>query len=163
MLIVAEKFQTGFDQPLLHTMYVDKVLLGLNAVQTLSRLNRIHPAKKDTFVLDFRNETDDIVTAFEPYYGRPWRRRPTRTSSTTPAGRLDELRRPPRADEIDRRGGGAAERRSGGRDHAQVYAAPGSGGRAVPGTRRGGTPRLQGRPGQVRARLLVPLSGRPVR
>ena len=70
VLIVAEKFQTGFDQPLLHTMYVDKVLTGLNAVQTLSRLNRIHPVKADTFVLDFRNETEDIVRAFEPYYGR---------------------------------------------------------------------------------------------
>ena len=70
VLIVAEKFQTGFDQPLLHTMYVDKVLTGLNAVQTLSRLNRIHPNKADTFVLDFRNETEDIVSAFEPYYGR---------------------------------------------------------------------------------------------
>jgi len=70
VLIVAEKFQTGFDQPLLHTMYVDKVLTGLAAVQTLSRLNRIHPFKSDTFVLDFRNETDDIVEAFEPYYGR---------------------------------------------------------------------------------------------
>jgi type I restriction enzyme R subunit len=70
VLIVAEKFQTGFDQPLLHTMYVDRVLTGLAAVQTLSRLNRIHPLKSDTFVLDFRNETDDIVKAFEPYYGR---------------------------------------------------------------------------------------------
>ncbi len=70
VLIVAEKFQTGFDQPLLHTMYVDKVLTGLNAVQTLSRLNRIHPNKADTFILDFRNETEDIVKAFEPYYGR---------------------------------------------------------------------------------------------
>ncbi|MBV8756430.1 MAG: type I restriction endonuclease subunit R [Deltaproteobacteria bacterium] len=70
VLIVAEKFQTGFDQPLLHTMYVDKVLSGLAAVQTLSRLNRIHPLKSDTFVLDFRNTTDDIVEAFEPYYGR---------------------------------------------------------------------------------------------
>ncbi len=70
VLIVAEKFQTGFDQPLLHTMYVDKVLTGLNAVQTLSRLNRIHPNKADTFVLDFRNETEEIVKAFEPYYGR---------------------------------------------------------------------------------------------
>src|SRR5207248_11757744 len=54
VLIVAEKFQTGFDQPLLHTMYVDKVLTGLAAVQTLSRLNRFHPLKPDTFVLDFR-------------------------------------------------------------------------------------------------------------
>jgi type I restriction enzyme R subunit len=70
VLIVAEKFQTGFDQPLLHTMYVDKVLTGLNAVQTLSRLNRKHEDKSDTFVLDFRNETEDIVKAFEPYYRR---------------------------------------------------------------------------------------------
>ena len=70
VLIVAEKFQTGFDQPLLHTMYVDKVLTGLNAVQTLSRLNRIHPLKTDTFVLDFRNDSDAIVKAFEPWYGR---------------------------------------------------------------------------------------------
>lgn len=70
VLVVAEKFQTGFDQPLLHTMYVDKVLIGLAAVQTLSRLNRIHPLKEDTFVLDFRNETDDIIEAFEPFYGQ---------------------------------------------------------------------------------------------
>jgi type I restriction enzyme R subunit len=70
VLVVAEKFQTGFDQPLLHTMYVDKVLTGLNAVQTLSRLNRIHPQKTDTFVLDFRNELDEIQEAFRPYYER---------------------------------------------------------------------------------------------
>jgi type I restriction enzyme R subunit len=70
VLIVAEKFQTGFDQPLLHTMYVDKTLTGLAAVQTLSRLNRWHPEKEETFVLDFRNEAEDIVEAFEPYYGR---------------------------------------------------------------------------------------------
>jgi type I restriction enzyme R subunit len=69
VLIVAEKFQTGFDQPLLHTMYVDKVLVGLAAVQTLSRLNRIHPLKESTFVLDFRNETDTIVEAFEQFHG----------------------------------------------------------------------------------------------
>jgi type I restriction enzyme R subunit len=69
VLIVAEKFQTGFDQPLLHTMYVDKVLVGLAAVQTLSRLNRIHPLKESTFVLDFRNETEDIVEAFEEFHG----------------------------------------------------------------------------------------------
>ena len=69
VLIVAEKFQTGFDQPLLHTMYVDKPLVGLAAVQTLSRLNRIHPLKENTFVLDFRNETEDIVEAFEQYHG----------------------------------------------------------------------------------------------
>jgi type I restriction enzyme, R subunit len=70
VLVVAEKFQTGFDQPLLHTMYVDKVLTGLNAVQTLSRLNRIYPQKSDTFVLDFRNELDEVQRAFRPYYER---------------------------------------------------------------------------------------------
>ncbi len=69
VLIVAEKFQTGFDQPLLHTMYVDKILVGLAAVQTLSRLNRIHPLKESTFVLDFRNDTDTIVDAFEKFHG----------------------------------------------------------------------------------------------
>lgn len=67
-LVVAEKFQTGFDEPLLHTMYVDKKLAGLNAVQTLSRLNRIHPEKSETMVLDFANEADDIRQAFERYY-----------------------------------------------------------------------------------------------
>jgi type I restriction enzyme R subunit len=69
VLIVAEKFQTGFDQPLLHTMYVDKPLVGLAAVQTLSRLNRNHPLKENTFVLDFRNDTEDIVAAFEQFHG----------------------------------------------------------------------------------------------
>jgi len=67
-LIVANKFQTGFDQPLLHTMYVDKKLGGVNAVQTLSRLNRTNPEKKGTMVLDFANESDDIRAAFEHYY-----------------------------------------------------------------------------------------------
>ena len=67
-LVVANKFQTGFDQPLLHTMYVDKKLGGVNAVQTLSRLNRTHPAKDDTMVLDFANEAEAIRDAFEPYY-----------------------------------------------------------------------------------------------
>lgn len=67
-LIAAEKFQTGFDQPLLQVMYVDKKLGGVNAVQTLSRLNRIYPGKLNTFVLDFVNDTDDIKEAFQPYY-----------------------------------------------------------------------------------------------
>jgi type I restriction enzyme R subunit len=67
-LIVANKFQTGFDQPLLHTMYVDKKLGGVGAVQTLSRLNRTHPEKKGTLVLDFANESEEIKAAFEPYY-----------------------------------------------------------------------------------------------
>ena len=68
MLLVAEKYQTGFDQPLLHTMYVDKRLAGIQAVQTLSRLNRIHPRKEDTFVLDFVNDREEIREAFKPYY-----------------------------------------------------------------------------------------------
>ena len=68
-LIVANKFQTGFDQPLLHTMYVDKKLGGVNAVQTLSRLNRTHPPeKKGTMVLDFANEAEAIRIAFQPHY-----------------------------------------------------------------------------------------------
>ena len=67
-LIVANKFQTGFDQPMLHTMYVDKKLGGVNAVQTLSRLNRTHPEKQSTMVLDFANESDEIKASFEPYY-----------------------------------------------------------------------------------------------
>jgi type I restriction enzyme R subunit len=68
VLLVAEKYQTGFDQPLLHTMYVDKRLDGIQAVQTLSRLNRTHPLKEDTFVLDFVNDPDDISDAFKVYF-----------------------------------------------------------------------------------------------
>lgn len=67
-LIVADKFQTGYDEPLLHTMYVDKVLSGIKAVQTLSRLNRAHPYKHDTFVLDFANDAQMIAEAFDDYY-----------------------------------------------------------------------------------------------
>lgn len=68
ILIVANKFQTGYDQPLLHTMYVDKQLSGVKAVQTLSRLNRCHPKKQDTFVLDFANDPEMIQKAFQDYY-----------------------------------------------------------------------------------------------
>jgi type I restriction enzyme R subunit len=68
ILIVAEKYQTGFDQPLLHTMYVDKRLGGIQAIQTLSRLNRTCSGKEDTFVLDFVNEPEEIQAAFQPYY-----------------------------------------------------------------------------------------------
>jgi len=68
VLIVANKYQTGYDQPLLHTMYVDKKLTGVKAVQTLSRLNRTHPGKVDTFILDFVNKPEDIKIAFEPFY-----------------------------------------------------------------------------------------------
>lgn len=68
ILIVADKYQTGFDQPLLHTMYVDKKLSGVKAVQTLSRLNRMNPGKEDTFVLDFANDRQTILDSFQPYY-----------------------------------------------------------------------------------------------
>lgn len=67
-LIVANKFVTGFDEPLLHTMYVDKKLAGVLAVQTLSRLNRAHPQKRDTFVLDFADNTEAVRSAFQQYY-----------------------------------------------------------------------------------------------
>ena len=67
-LVCADKFQTGYDEPLLHAMYVDKMLSGIKAVQTLSRLNRVHPKKYDVFVLDSANDADTIREAFEPYY-----------------------------------------------------------------------------------------------
>ncbi len=84
-LICADKFQTGYDEPLLHTMYVDKVLSNIKAVQTLSRLNRAHPKKHDTFVLDFMNSADDIRDAFEPYY------RTTLLSEETDPNKLHDL------------------------------------------------------------------------
>lgn len=68
ILVVAEKYQTGFDEPLLHTMIVDKKLKSIKAVQTLSRLNRIHSGKTDTFVLDFVNTEEEILNAFQPFY-----------------------------------------------------------------------------------------------
>jgi type I restriction enzyme R subunit len=84
-LIVAEKFQTGYDEPLLHTMYVDKVLTDIKAVQTLSRLNRAHPDKHDTFVLDFANDPDEIQKSFSRYY------RTTILSSETDPNKLYDL------------------------------------------------------------------------
>lgn len=86
LLIVADKYQTGFDQPLLHTMYVDKKFSGVKAVQTLSRLNRICPGKDDTFVLDFVNDEQEILDAFQPYYEQ------TTLSSTTDPNRLYDLK-----------------------------------------------------------------------
>ena len=82
ILLVAEKYQTGFDQPLLQAMYVDKRLDGVQAAQTLSRLNRIAVGKQSPFVLDFVNDPDDIHNAFAPYVRAPscWRPR-TRTAS----------------------------------------------------------------------------------
>ena len=85
-LIVADKFQTGYDEPLLHTMYVDKVLADVKAVQTLSRLNRAHPQKRDTFVLDFANDADKIQAAFAPYY------RTTILSGETDPNKLHDLK-----------------------------------------------------------------------
>jgi type I restriction enzyme R subunit len=84
-LIVADKFQTGYDEPLLHTMYVDKILADIKAVQTLSRLNRSHPLKKDTFVLDFANEVEVIAAAFQKYY------KTTILSSETDPNKLNDL------------------------------------------------------------------------
>ncbi len=85
-LIVADKYQTGYDEPLLHTMYVDKALSGIKAVQTLSRLNRAHPQKHDTFVLDFQNDSDTIKKSFEPYY------RTTILSDETDPNKLHDLK-----------------------------------------------------------------------
>lgn len=85
ILVVANKFQTGYDEPLLHTMYVDKPLSGVLAVQTLSRLNRAHPAKHDTFVLDFANDAEQIQRAFDPYY------RTTVLAEETDANKLHDL------------------------------------------------------------------------
>ena len=85
-LICADKFQTGYDEPLLHTMYVDKPLSGIKAVQTLSRLNRAHPDKRDTFVLDFMNDSETIELAFADYY------RTTILSGETDANKLHDLK-----------------------------------------------------------------------
>lgn len=85
-LIVADKFQTGYDEPLLHTMYVDKTLSSIKAVQTLSRLNRAHPQKHDTFVLDFMNDVDAIKASFEDYY------RTTILSEETDPNKLHDLK-----------------------------------------------------------------------
>ncbi|AGB48895.1 helicase, type I site-specific restriction-modification system restriction subunit [Methanomethylovorans hollandica DSM 15978] len=85
-LICADKFQTGYDEPLLHTMYVDKILSGIKAVQTLSRLNRSHPQKHDVFVLDFMNDTDTIQFSFSDYY------RTTILSDETDPNKLHDLK-----------------------------------------------------------------------
>jgi type I restriction enzyme R subunit len=85
-LICADKFQTGYDEPLLHTMYVDKVLSGIKAVQTLSRLNRAHPKKHDVFVLDFQNDAETIEKAFADYY------RTTILSKETDPNKLHSLK-----------------------------------------------------------------------
>ena len=86
-LICADKFQTGYDEPLLHTMYVDKPLAGIKAVQTLSRLNRAHPQKHDCFVLDFQNNSDAVTFAFQDYY------RTTLLAEETDPNKLHDLQR----------------------------------------------------------------------
>ena len=85
-LICADKFQTGYDEPLLHTMYVDKPLSGIKAVQTLSRLNRAHPQKHDCFVLDFQNNSEAITFAFQDYY------RTTLLAEETDPNKLHDLK-----------------------------------------------------------------------
>ncbi|MBQ8225480.1 MAG: type I restriction endonuclease subunit R [Bacteroides sp.] len=85
ILVVAEKFQTGYDQPLLHTMYVDRVLTDVKAVQTLSRLNRCHPKKRDTFVLDFANDIESIQASFQRFY------KTTILSKETDPNKLNDL------------------------------------------------------------------------
>ncbi|MFO0796356.1 MAG: type I restriction endonuclease [Gemmataceae bacterium] len=85
-LVCADKFQTGYDEPLLHTMYVDKALAGIKAVQTLSRLNRAHPQKHDVFVLDFMNNSETIEAAFSDYY------RTTILSEKTDPNKLHDLK-----------------------------------------------------------------------
>lgn len=85
ILVVAEKFQTGYDQPLLHTMYVDRILTDVKAVQTLSRLNRCHPKKRDTFVLDFANDADSIRDSFQRFY------KTTILSKETDPNKLNDL------------------------------------------------------------------------
>ncbi len=84
-LVCADKFQTGYDEPLLHTMYVDKPLSGIKAVQTLSRLNRAHPQKHDVFVLDFQNDAETIQLSFDDYY------RTTILSEETDPNKLHDL------------------------------------------------------------------------
>lgn len=86
-LVCADKFQTGYDEPLLHTMYVDKTLAGIKAVQTLSRLNRAHPQKRDCFVLDFQNNEEAITYAFQDYY------RTTTLGEETDPNKLYDLQR----------------------------------------------------------------------
>lgn len=90
ILIVAEKFQTGFDQPLLHTMYVDRSLGGIQCIQTLSRLNRCYPGKEDTMVIDFRNDVEKIQKSFQQYY-----------TETTLEGEVDTQRLYSLKDDVD--------------------------------------------------------------
>ena len=162
VLIVAEKFQTGYDQPLLHTMFVDKTLVGLAAVQTLSRLNRIHPEKTDTFVLDFRNEADDITEAFKPWYET------TVAVPTDPNTLHDMADRLLGLQVIDMTEAAAiaaliVDRTRKVGDHGAIYALLGARGRAVQGEARGGAAGGPRRARRLRPGVLVPEPGRGLR
>ena len=152
-LIVASKFQTGFDQPLLHTMYVDKKLGGVNAVQTLSRLNRTHPEKQSTMVLDFANESYEIKASFEPYYETT-----ILSEATDPnllyekQGRLEEF---PVFTETEVDDFAAIYFRANATQD-RLYAALAPCGRALQGDARGRATRLPERALRLRAAVLLP-------
>ena len=158
-LVCADKFQTGYDEPLLHTMYVDKTLSGIKAVQTLSRLNRAHPKKHDVFVLDFLNDADTIRDAFADFY-----RATILADETDPRQAARPAGGPGRRPGLWRGGGRGAR-----------AALPGRGGprpaRSDPGRVRGGLPErpgrgraggVQGRRQSVRAHLRLPVVGAAV-
>jgi len=154
ILVVANKFQTGFDQPLLHTMYVDKKLGGVNAVQTLSRLNRVHPGKEETIVLDFANEAEDIQKGFAPYFDR------TLLAEATDPNLLYDLQTKLgeyhlyTAEEVDR----FAHRYFDPQGHAGgPTRRPGPRGRPLRGSIAGRPARLQELSGRLRAALRVPV------
>ena len=153
-LVCADKFQTGYDEPLLHTMYVDKTLSGVKAVQTLSRLNRSHAKKHDTFVLDFANDAGTIRHAFAPFY------RATILSETTDPNKLHDLQddldgaqvyAPDQVDEVARLFLGGASR------EALDPILDCVRGEIRSGSRRGRPGRVQGRCEGVRADLRVPV------
>ena len=160
-LIVANKFQTGFDQPLLHTMYVDKKLGGVNAVQTLSRLNRTHPpTKTGTLVLDFANEADEIKAAFEPYYET------TLLSEATDPNLLYEIQSRLAGFPVHTPGRRGSLRPDLLRPEGHAGPAlpgPRAGRRARPGAPRGGAARLPRPPHRLRAALRLPRPGADVR
>jgi len=158
ILIVAEKYQTGFDQPLLYAMYVDKTLTGLAAVQTLSRLNRTRDGKDGTFVLDFRNDAEEIAKAFEPWYGR------TVAPPTEPKPAVRHARCPRslrRA--VDRRGrapycaAAGDEDRKRSRPHRRRVAA---GGRSLQSSRLRRSGCVPRRVGPLRTNVFIPRSTR---
>ena len=154
ILICADKFQTGYDEPLLHTMYVDKHLSGIRAVQTLSRLNRFHPKKSDTFVLDFMNTTEVIQESFGDYY------RTTILSDETDPDKLHDLKGGlDQAQHLlpggDRRPGGEISERGG---TVHLRARPGTVYREVCEVHRGRAGEVQGVCEVIRPALRVPVS-----